>query len=65
MTVLGWKGTLRCLGMALLTGGAIFLVGEALIWWILGEIEIFYSLIATIPLSYVFFQNRMERQNRR
>ena len=50
VTVLGWKGTLRCLGMALVTGGTIFVLGEALLWWVLGEIEIFYSLLATIPL---------------
>ena len=61
VTVLGWKSTLRCVGLALVTGGTIFLLGEALIWWILGEIEIFYSLIATVPLSYVFFHTSHDK----
>ena len=30
-------------------------LGEALLWWVLGEIAIFDSLLATIPLSFVFF----------
>ena len=65
VTVLGWKRNLRCLGMAFVTGGTIFVLGEALIWWILEEIKIFYSLIATIPLSFVFFHNRMAKRMRR